>query len=137
MKLSDFDFRVWDKDHKGCSNKDCKCQSKFTYGEEAKVRLSEFKMDVEIELWTGLYDKNGKKIYDGDIIEYRDDDTDEILGYYEISFNFIKGIELIDIHHPVTLHLDNLFENATLGDYLETKIVGNIHENKELINAKL
>ncbi|EPZ0226357.1 YopX family protein, partial [Campylobacter coli] len=25
MKLQDFDFRVWDKHHKGCGNKDCKC----------------------------------------------------------------------------------------------------------------
>lgn len=28
MKLIDFDFRVWDKYHKGCGNKDCKCQTK-------------------------------------------------------------------------------------------------------------
>ncbi|EPN6779819.1 YopX family protein, partial [Campylobacter coli] len=65
MKLQDFDFRVWDKHHKGCGNKDCKCQTKYVYGEEAKTRLSEFKEDCEIELFTGLYDKNGNKIYEG------------------------------------------------------------------------
>ncbi|ELD0643671.1 hypothetical protein QXC18_001956, partial [Campylobacter coli] len=57
MKLKDFDFRIWDKHHKGCGNKDCKCQTKYVYGEEAKTRLSEFKEDCEIELFTGLYDK--------------------------------------------------------------------------------
>lgn len=29
MKLIDFDFRVWDKYHKGCGNKDCKCQTNY------------------------------------------------------------------------------------------------------------
>ncbi|EDP5503564.1 hypothetical protein GI170_09080 [Campylobacter jejuni] len=42
MRLQDFDFRIWDKHHKGCGNKDCKCQTKYVYGEEAKTRLSEF-----------------------------------------------------------------------------------------------
>lgn len=54
MKLIDFDFRVWDKYHKGCGNKDCKCQTKYVYGEEAKTRLSEFKEDCEIELFTRI-----------------------------------------------------------------------------------
>lgn len=61
MKLQDFDFRVWYKNHQDCLNKDCKCQSNFIYGNEAKIRLSEFKEDDEIELWSGFYDRNGKK----------------------------------------------------------------------------
>ncbi len=71
MKLQDFDFRIWDKHHKGCGNKDCKCQTKYVYGEEAKTRLSEFKEDCEIELFTGLYDKKGKKVYENDIVKVK------------------------------------------------------------------
>ncbi|EAJ9544030.1 hypothetical protein E5B64_09985, partial [Campylobacter jejuni] len=67
MKLKDFDFRIWDKNYTGCDNKNCKCQSNFIYGEEAKIRLSEFNNDAEIELWTGYFDKNGNKIYENDI----------------------------------------------------------------------
>ncbi|EEU4954710.1 hypothetical protein HEJ39_002084, partial [Campylobacter jejuni] len=70
MKLKDFDFRIWDKNYTGCDNKNCKCQSNFIYGEEAKIRLSEFNNDAEIELWTGYFDKNGNKIYENDILEY-------------------------------------------------------------------
>ncbi len=58
MKLKDFDFRIWDKNYTGCDNKNCKCQSNFIYGEEAKIRLSEFNNDAEIELWTGYFDNH-------------------------------------------------------------------------------
>ncbi|EAK2110036.1 hypothetical protein BFM12_08525 [Campylobacter jejuni] len=127
MKLQDFDFRIWDKNYKGCNNENCKCQSKFIYGEEAKVRLSEFKdEDVEIELWTGLYDINGKKIYEGDILKLtkkRESNITKARCYveYEVGCFVLYG---------------NRYYEGTLDtnlSYQDAEIIGNIHEKEDLL----
>lgn len=124
MKLQDFDFRIWDKHHKGCGNKDCKCQTKYVYGEEAKIRLSEFKEDCEIELFTGLYDKNENKIYEGDIIIFDDivHDTNRI----GVIIKRHSGEFRLEFSKNDTLGLRILNESDLL-------VIGNIHENSELI----
>ncbi|APA53332.1 hypothetical protein BLD35_07230 [Campylobacter coli] len=128
MLVQDFDFRVWDKHHKGCGNKDCKCQTKYVYGEEAKTRLSEFKEDCEIELFTGLYDKKGKKVYENDIVKVK-----SLYDYF---------LAKISIHKEGTFY----FEGKN-GDYIGSLIylvedegytietIGNIHENPELLKC--
>ncbi|HHO0733542.1 TPA: YopX family protein [Campylobacter jejuni] len=104
MKLQDFDFRIWDKNYKGCNNENCKCQSKFIYGKEAKVRLSEFKdEDVEIELWTRFYDKNHKKIYEGDILKI------ENKTLVKVEFNLNDGFFTLPLAKKKNLHINLAF----------------------------
>lgn len=138
MKLKDFDFRIWDKHHKGCGNKDCKCQTKYVYGNEAKIRLSEFKEDCEIELWTGFYDKNGNKIYEGDVL--RNERFDE---YYHVYRNDRYNTLRVQMYGEISEGVLHKKEDSISVGFLKTlpsnefmEVIGNVRENKELLGDK-
>ena len=72
--------------------------------------------DCVIEQFTGLRDKNGKEIYEGDIIESID------TGDYGSGAN---------IHQTIVQSL-NFYINA-LTQIPDGKVIGNIHENSEFL----
>lgn len=75
-------------------------------------------------MFTGFYDRNGKKIYEGDIVIFSDivDHTDKFC--------------VIIKRHSGEFRLE-ISENNTLGlivlNQQDLLVVGNIHENKELL----
>lgn len=70
--------------------------------------------------YTGLTDKNGKRIFEGDLVEVDND------GIYEIRFNNADaGFEMRDI----CLRYAFLLERGT-----RMTIIGNIYDNKELLH---
>lgn len=92
---------------------------------------TEYIKDVVLEQFTGLLDRNGKEIYEGDIItETIDDGSNKIIQIYEVYWdedmlNFgIRGTKGFNYN----LH-DELWQtNAS------REVIGNIHENPELLD---
>lgn len=66
--------------------------------------------------YTGLIDKNGKEIYEGDIVRYFKDELGVV--------DFVLGSFIVDS----TSYTDTFYE--LMG---EIEVIGNIYENSELI----
>nr|DAT38625.1 MAG TPA: YopX protein [Caudoviricetes sp.] len=85
-----------------------------------------------IERWTGLKDKNGKDIYEGDICSFTSK-TGKHIGVVEWLDNLAGfGLRMVKNNFRYTFSgLD------TMGVNLDTlKVIGNIHENPELVEEK-
>lgn len=125
MKLQDFDFRIW--------NTACK-----KYIDDVGLisnimcdlihSATDIIEDFEIELWTGIYDKNGKKIYEGDIVKTKSP--------YDCF------LAKVSIHEEGTFYLESKSRDY-IGSLIylvkdegyDTEIIGNIHENPELLKC--
>lgn len=78
----------------------------------------------EVMQYTGLKDKNGKEIYEGDIVEYESEWYDElhVMEGQPIVYDESEGIFCLKDDSP------NLLSN-----YENIEIIGNIYENPELL----
>ena len=97
-------FRAWDKSE----------QKWDDTPESFRIRMINDLKHIEFSQFTGLTDKNGKEIYEGDIIEWVDElgESDRI---HRMEVQFKNGG-----FHPFQVNRD--FE-----------VIGNIYENPELI----
>lgn len=87
--------------------------------------------EIELMQSTGLFDRNGKEIFEGDIVQFED--------CYEVSdFLYINTgiIEWCQGGFHVTNRDSVLMEDLLDGDSLDVTIIGNIYENPELLEDK-
>ena len=134
-------FRVWDGD--GFLNSDTYCLFPMDgYGNLLEVRkLMEYGRmetlaDAVMVRYTGLKDKNGVEIYEGDILEWgmSHDQTNPLprmkfVEFYEPQLIY-KAVDVGDLPASV----DYLYE-ARPDSTRWCKVVGNIYENPELLES--
>ena len=135
-------FRAWDKETKTMIDVSLiDFKKRELVGEHWKFGETNFMSFDEIELMksTGLFDRNGQEIFEGDIVkrdgvkrpeivrfgEWTDVDS---LGYKEqyIGFYFESEHEGQEWLHSVQPQFNHLY-----------KVIGNIYENQELLEGEI
>lgn len=81
---------------------------------------------VELMEYTGLHDKNGKEIYEGDIVKYRDS-----RGQHIEKVIFDKGCFYAGMHWGSSTRVAPKLINTRI-----TEVIGNIYDNPELLGGE-
>ncbi|MBM7835932.1 YopX family protein [Clostridium sardiniense] len=81
--------------------------------------------------YTGLKDKNGKEIYEGDILKYNHESVGELIRVVNYKYG-MYGVEggIIGIEGTVVTRKHIPFANILTYKY---EVIGNIYENPELL----
>ena len=86
-----------------------------------------YKVDKDtLGQYTGLHDKNGKEIYEGDIIKYRDS-----RGQHIEKVIFDKGCFYAGMHWGSSTRVAPKLINTRI-----TEVIGNVYDNPELLGEK-
>lgn len=120
-------FRVWDKYNKemlGVENLD------FEYG-ELSIRTDMYNdyyspKDMILMQYIGLKDINGKEIYEGDIVEL----------IFEEDGETLTGKGIVKYLDDWTGFFCVSFDGNCTSSILNPRVIGNIYENKELLEVK-
>ena len=92
-----------------------------------------YNSDFVIEQCTGLSDVNGRLVYEGDIIESIDKDGEPARHVIEWNNDFVRFEALLLPKHE--WKEDGWIISTELLKFFRKRVIGNIHENPELLES--
>ena len=121
--MSDILFRAWDKDAGG----------QYFYFSLEDLNYGRVKMTLStciVERYTGLKDKQGRNIYEGDIVECFGPREPAVVGWKDGGFGYRVPYDFVWFGH-------NHHFKWKDGQSENIEILGNVYENPELVNKPL
>ena len=102
--------------------------------DKAKGKMQTYEVDREtVGQYTGLMDKNGKRIFEGDIVAQNWYDYDEPR---DDSFGKVVFCEYDCSFSVMDVNKDGFMPLGRCGSYhWEVEVIGNIHDNPELLKG--
>lgn len=138
-------FRVWDKHLKlmrEVTSIDLKYKEVFYLIDNEITYISRCFSEVEIMQSTGLHDKNGVEIYEGDILELVNDAGRRVLAICKLGNRRLttENGDMIDIQcfyfeiegrktNPIACNYKGVHDLEIM------EVIGNIHENPEILEV--
>ncbi|EKP7338737.1 hypothetical protein P3888_001104 [Listeria monocytogenes] len=113
-------------------------EKEFGYENEI-ILFTEFNGEIRcipetVGQFTGLTDKNGKKIFEGDIILVTYDGAHEFNS--PVKYFSDEGYPAFDMQVPSEYYFDsNALSTLVIPSSYELEVIGNIHENPELLEV--
>ena len=132
--MREYKFRVWDTENKEMLKvQELDFEDTF-YGGRLSIRTDQYNDYFDIEdmilmQYTGLKDKNGKEIYEGDIIFDSFYERKAKVVFLEGAFwlDYIEDFKEYETIHKRYQLLANYDNKSVLG------VIGNIYDNKKLL----
>ncbi|EFN2865770.1 hypothetical protein HKV81_001868 [Campylobacter jejuni] len=160
MKLKDFDFRIWDKKYKEYifTNRTISKYYKdasTVCSLAGRIRKEKYSGNLvfddlgcdceecEIELFTGLYDKNRRKIYENDIVSYATLQGKTLFYFITTNKNIntfqifvISDLENFKLCNEIEIDRFLYSDFSKIEDMKNIEVIGNIHNKAELLEVK-